>query len=324
MSVNVSEIPAEAYDSERMEELPFSLVCLDMDGTILNTEHQLSQRTASVINMLSACNVTICIATGRSFPSVVEYVQKSLKLAQKIVPLICFNGSACMLLNTQTGELKQLFCDTIEKEKLTPLVQLCTDRSSGEEKDSVVLQYYGHNGNVYVGSRFTQSELEKDLMRRYTELSGNVQVVTDSYETLIQTGVLPVKCLALTPDVDRLLARASESLPVGAFHMIRGSPFPFFAEFLRPDCTKGNAVEKLVAYLDSQEPQDQSTARRYSLSRTIAFGDGENDIEMLRVVGHGVAMKNGCAAVRSAAKAVSGHTNDEDGVARYLESIFFV
>lgn len=55
-----------------------------------------------------------------------------------------------------------------------------------------------------------------------------------------------------------------------------------------------------------------------SPASAIAFGDAENDLEMLSFVGHGVAMANGAAAVRADARYVTQFSNEEDGVARYL------
>jgi hydroxymethylpyrimidine pyrophosphatase-like HAD family hydrolase len=49
----------------------------------------------------------------------------------------------------------------------------------------------------------------------------------------------------------------------------------------------------------------------------MAIGDGENDIEMLSLVGWGVAMGNANSIVKAAAKAVTS-TNDKDGVARAI------
>ena len=130
------------------------------------------------------------------------------------------------------------------------------------------------------------------------------------------------------------MQRAAERLPSGSFHMIRGSPFAFFVEFLRPGCTKGTAVEKLVAHLSNvgtssaQAVQPAAAAEvpkaRYSLERTIAFGDGENDVEMLTAVGHGVAMQNARQAAKQASDAVNALSNNQDGVADYLERVFFV
>jgi len=339
MSAIAATADAKNSADDREDELPFSLVCLDMDGTLLNDDHEITQRTASMLNTLSASGVTICIATGRSFGSVVEYVMKSLQLAQETVPIICFNGSCCMMLDTTTGALKPLFCDSIEKVHLQALLDLCEDRSSGKDEDVVVLQYYdGATGKVHVASTCAQTAVEKDLMSQYVGITGHPQNIVPSYASLMEAGTLPVKCLALTPDVDALMQRAAERLPSGSFHMIRGSPFAFFVEFLRPGCTKGTAVEKLVAHLSlaisnagassAQAVQPAAAAElskaRYSLERTIAFGDGENDVEMLTAVGHGVAMQNARQAAKQAANAVNALSNNQDGVADYLERVFFV
>ena len=52
---------------------------------------------------------------------------------------------------------------------------------------------------------------------------------------------------------------------------------------------------------------------------TISFGDGENDVELLEMSGHGVKMINGSKNLDSVKDAVTTHTNDEDGVIKYLK-----
>lgn len=54
-------------------------------------------------------------------------------------------------------------------------------------------------------------------------------------------------------------------------------------------------------------------------ARVVAVGDGENDADMLRLVGCGVAMGNAVEAARRAADHVLGRTNDQDGVAEAVE-----
>jgi hydroxymethylpyrimidine pyrophosphatase-like HAD family hydrolase len=338
MSAIVSE---EKHDPEddRIDELPFDLVCLDMDGTLLNDDHQITDRTASLLNTLSSTGVTICIATGRSHISVIEYLTRgNLKLCQEKIPIICFNGSACILLNTRDNTISTLFCDTIPKENVGMLLNLCEDRLTEAEEHTIVLQYYdGATGAVNVAAKYAQSATEKGLLKKYADIVGKQQTMVESYEGLMDAGVLPVKCLCLTPEenCDRLLARSKELFPPGTFHAIRGSPFAFFVEFLKPGCNKGTAVARLVEHLASTQtrqteegaatsPAAVGCARKYSLERTIAFGDGENDCEMLACVGHGVAMLNGRPAAKQAAAAVSRYSNHEDGVADYLESVFFV
>ena len=60
----------------------------------------------------------------------------------------------------------------------------------------------------------------------------------------------------------------------------------------------------------------------FPLSQCMAFGDSLNDVSMLRAAGHGVCMGNGREDVKRMGFAVCG-TNQEDGMARYIQRILF-
>lgn len=72
--------------------------------------------------------------------------------------------------------------------------------------------------------------------------------------------------------------------------------------------TKATGVKKVMEYL------------QLPLENTYAFGDGLNDIEMLQVVGHGVAMENAVPELKAVANEVCGHVG-EDGLAKALEKL---
>ena len=61
------------------------------------------------------------------------------------------------------------------------------------------------------------------------------------------------------------------------------------------------------------------TANGDRIEQTVVFGDSENDLEMIQKCGVSVSMKNGTEAVRAAADYVTGYTNNEDGVFRFLK-----
>lgn len=71
---------------------------------------------------------------------------------------------------------------------------------------------------------------------------------------------------------------------------------------------KGETVKRLAAYYN------------ISIENTIVFGDGENDITMLRAAGIGVAIGNAEDAIKAVADAVTA-SNDEDGIVAFLDSI---
>lgn len=68
------------------------LVALDMDGTVLNNHHELSEYTIGVLRRLSAAGIIIAFATGRSVPNIEKYVAQ-LNLPQEVFPAVCYNGA---------------------------------------------------------------------------------------------------------------------------------------------------------------------------------------------------------------------------------------
>lgn len=73
----------------------YSFVALDLDGTLLNSHHELSERSIGILRKLSDLGVTICIATGRSAKNLIKYIHQ-LNLSQPFVPVVCYNGAVAM------------------------------------------------------------------------------------------------------------------------------------------------------------------------------------------------------------------------------------
>ena len=59
-----------------------------------------------------------------------------------------------------------------------------------------------------------------------------------------------------------------------------------------------------------------------SIDCVMAFGDNGNDVNLLASCGYGVAMRNGSAQAKKAAKYISDYTNNEQGVLRFINSFF--
>jgi hydroxymethylpyrimidine pyrophosphatase-like HAD family hydrolase len=82
---------------------------------------------------------------------------------------------------------------------------------------------------------------------------------------------------------------------------------PYFLEFASPDVTKGAGLEFLSRRLG------------FTPARTIAFGDGENDVELLEWADYGVAVANAHERVKAVASLVCPSV-DEEGVAQVIEA----
>lgn len=81
-----------------MSATKIRLVALDMDGTTLNSHHELTDYTISVLRRLSAKGVIIAFATGRSIPTIESYVA-ALDLPQAILPAVCYNGAIGIIID---------------------------------------------------------------------------------------------------------------------------------------------------------------------------------------------------------------------------------
>ena len=279
---------------------PFRLVALDLDGTTLNAKHRIADATLEVLRRLSSQGVTIAICTGRASDSVFDYA-KTLALPQAHLPMVVFNGSVCLLYDNKTGEHQTLFSKLIEPHASKPLVALAA------EQGHVIQLYNAETAEVYASPK---TPLHTELLLRYEHLVERRQVMVSDYDVDVyaQRCSCFAKMLVLTYEPDQFMEVCRERLPQGSLHMIRGSPDPFFCEFLLPESNKGTALASLCDHLGI--PLDQA----------MAFGDGENDIEMLTAAGLGVAMSNARPSVKAAANVVTEHSNDDDGVARQLIS----
>ncbi len=82
---------------------------------------------------------------------------------------------------------------------------------------------------------------------------------------------------------------------------------PHFLEFASPEVTKASGLDFL------------SKRAGFSHERTVAFGDGENDVELLEWAGYGVAVENAHKRVKAVADFVCPRV-DEEGVAQVLEA----
>lgn len=122
--------------------------------------------------------------------------------------------------------------------------------------------YDGATGEVFAVA--PENELQRELMGRYAEMTGTGQTLVPALAPLLDR-FASAKLLLFTPDTEALLAAARAELPPGAYNFFRGSPSPYFVEFLSPSTSKGEGLRAVCREL------------RLSEAAVVAFGDGEND-----------------------------------------------
>ena len=263
---------------------PYKLLALDVDGTLLNSQHQLSAATERTLRAAVGQGLHITLTTGRQY----EGVKAQGERRGLHSPQITSNGAVVTL--SATGET--LFWDGLP----APLARRVIQIGQGLGVTVVVIQ----NGRLYVAA-WNQ---DVDYMMGYGEPTPTV--VPDLNDAL-DPPPSHIKVLAYRQDdLFEQAVRVYQS-ELGAVLGISRS-VPYYLELTRRGVSKGSALRKVIAYLGLRS------------NHVLAIGDGHNDIAMFRAAGYAVAMGNSSPEVQAAADQVAA-TNDEDGAAKAIETL---
>jgi len=228
----------------------------------------------------------VIVATGRMFRSVRPYLEEA-GLAD---PVVCYQGAA--VVDPRSGEF--LRHDPIPLETAREAVNLLAE--------------LGHSPNCYVDDRLYVSH-HTEYSRMYAEFQHiPVEEVGDLSEWLERP---PTKLVAVAEpaDIPALRAALAEQLDGRVFLT---TSLPHLLELGNPAVSKGTGIAYVAERLG------------FELERTVTFGDGENDIELIQEAGFGVAVADANPLLLEHADWVCPSA-DEEGVAAvidaYLESL---
>jgi Cof subfamily protein (haloacid dehalogenase superfamily) len=267
--------------------MTYRLIALDLDGTTVETGREPSPQVLRALAQAQACGVRVVLATGRAFDSAREY---AAALAVK-GPLVCLQGA---LVREQADGAETLLADCLPEEPLRDVIEFAGERD---------LEFTLYTEDAIFVSRMVSSRDYYDLW--FSLPVHRVPDLAKAASTLYEDGVPLVKGLFIgqpaglgSLEAD-LIARLQGRLEVTRSHAN-------FLEVLAPGVSKARAV----AFL----------AERYEIARheTIAVGDSENDISMIRWAGLGVAMANARPDVRASADWIAPSVSD-DGVADVID-----
>ena len=265
----------------------YPVIVSDLDGTLLNKQHQLSARTKEVIAQLSQKGVNFVFATGRHFLDVEQ------TRAQLGIDMYLITSNGAMVHNAQ-GQL--IFQHMIEPSIVEPVLQL-----SEQFAERV-------HSNIYTTEQWLV-ETHLPEFEEYHKDSGFCPHIAN-FKALARTdNVLKLFFLAsqqadLQPLAEQLLQKYGAQLHT-AFSL------PTCFEVMATGVNKGMALAEVMKL------------KGYDLKEAIAFGDGMNDTEMLDSVGKGILMGNADAnlvKVLPNAEQI-GHC-DDNAVAEYLAALY--
>lgn len=259
------------------------LAVFDLDGTLLASLEQAtcSPRVKAALQRALSQGVTVTLASGRMFRSLQPF---ALELGLT-APLLCYQGAWIQSPTAPEPLLRRTLPPDVARRALT------------------LAETRGWHVMLYAGDWLYLRE-KRFADRFYTELLGHYRLVQDWGTVLTREAVDKVLCVAEEAHIPHLMAEFSALLQ-GEAGVVRSHRY--LMEVIPAGVSKGQAVAWLAQHLGI--PREH----------VLAVGDQENDIEMLRWAGCGVAMGNAPEQVKAVADWVAP-TVEEDGAAVALEA----
>ncbi|MFO7320922.1 MAG: HAD family hydrolase [Chloroflexota bacterium] len=250
---------------------PIELIAVDLDGTLLNSQHQLSERTVNALRKAMEHGVQVVLATGKTRRSAQEAIER-LDLATPGVylqGLILYNGDGSVRAQQQ-----------LEPELARQLVEFAG-------REAVALAAYS-GLDIYTPKRSAQT----DKLARYHE---PLPQEIPAAELL----ALPINKILLIDEPERVSEVREQLAPQVEGRATLVQALDDMLEILPFGASKGAGLKRLLDDLG------------IAPERVLAIGDAENDIEMLQLAGIGVAVGNAMPQTKAAADFVVASNDED-------------
>ncbi|MBL8160694.1 MAG: HAD family phosphatase [Anaerolineae bacterium] len=263
---------------------PIRLIAVDLDNTLLNSQHQMSERTEKTLKAAAAAGVHVVLATGKTYQAG-SVISRKLGLTS---PGIYVQGTT---VYNSDGSLRSQ--STLEPRIVRQALTFAEDR--------------GYAMAIYTGTRILVRQFDarvEELTTHYHEPSPEV---VGSLQNLLDS--VPVnKLLAVYPnDARRVTAlRWQLNMQINGAARLMQAGVDDMLELLPNGVSKGSALKTIAKEMG------------IPASQIMAIGDAENDVEMVQFAGLGVAVGNASAHLKEIADVVVA-SNDDDGVAEAVE-----
>lgn len=265
-----------------MEE---KVLVLDIDGTLTNSDKEITPATKLGIKNVLERGHKVILASGRPTPGMRRY-EEELELEKYEGFLLSFNGGR--IINCRTGE--------VVYQRVLPLMIIPGLYAFAREHKCGLITYFGDQ----IISAFEPDE--------YVELEARINgmpiKIVDNFRDYVDFEIN--KCLLTAPPKQAEVYEKELAQKYGDILSVYRSE-PFFIEIMPQNVDKATSLEQMLSTIGMTR------------ENAICCGDGYNDISMIRYAGVGVAMGNAQEKVKEAADYITA-TNDEDGLVEVIEN----
>lgn len=275
------------FDLEKLKKI--ELVIFDVDGTLVNDEGEIGERTKKIIMQLKKCGVLFSFASGRLHSALVPLAEE-LKIYS---PLISLDGTAIKSIAGKEFIYRSFLNESHVKkaieysEKYLLNIALChSEAIYYTEQNSVIPKLMNKFGAVYK---------EVDSYDDFTDKTLEIVFAGDKRRT-----------------VEYIRDKLSFPLTFGtsvSFFRSQTHEGIYYLEVRRSGSSKGKAMRRLLKYLKIKE------------NYTAVLGDWYNDISLFESKAIKIAPRNAIPELKKAADYVLDKSNNEEGVIEFLEAL---
>ncbi|MCL7986984.1 Cof-type HAD-IIB family hydrolase [Sphingobacterium sp. lm-10] len=236
------------------------------------------------------------------------------------------------LISFNTHTVPQSTLDAIQQLKEKGIKVILSTGRSINNLDHI--QHLGFNGYSTFNGGYCVSEDGAILHRATMDPTDIERLIAYSKETPISFSLMSEKEVTIhhiTPEIDGMYEKVNlptpplvnfETLDTGSILQVNVFIHPELEDEFMANVMPNSVATRWIATFADVNPSGQSKKIGiekfcqyfgFDVSETMAFGDGGNDIEMLKYAGLGVAMGNANTAVKESADYVTDHV-DEDGI----------
>ena len=266
------------------DQTDIKLIVIDLDGTLLNSKSELSERNEKAIKAAIEAGIQVVLATGKTRHSALNIIER-LELN---TPGIYVQG-----LTIYDGDGQITYEQSLDPVVARQVITFAEDRGFD------IVAYSGSKILVRV-EHAKAGELHTRYHEPAPEAIGPLQNILQDmtvHKLIVVKANEPRRITALRWQLSKQLD--------GKGRLVQAA-IPDMLEILPPNGSKGRALQALLKQMG------------IAADETMVIGDGENDLEMVKMAGLSVAMGNAYEPLKEAADHVTG-TNDEDGVAQAIE-----
>ena len=273
-------------------------IFLDMDGTLLNSEKEVSDYSIKILKEIKQKGIEIILISGRCNKSIEHIVKNRINNKDEIIRYI-ISTDGTMIKDLK--ENKIIYQSSLNEKLVKELIYKSYNFDTAF--------YIITENDMYKDNRMNEYQKETDrwyINGEFYNIENNLKTI--DFNDFSKKNEKVNRILFFSMNLDKLKEINENILKNDEIQTLFRKDFKDYQLLLI-----SNKYSKAIGIIEMCKYLNLST------KDTIAFGDSDNDIEMLEIVGDGIAMKN--AKIDLKTNKITEFTNNEDGVAKYLEKM---